>query len=98
MTTNEMILISKIANRALVLAEKYEVPYADKLSAVLDIEYAHKQVPMRLQELLEADDFNFSHDVLGIRRHMNRRTYKLEGSFLPRFAIPTYLEAKAGAQ
>lgn len=88
-TKQEMLLISLIADRALKMAVKYDCPYEDKLSAVLDIEYAHKQVPMRLRELLEADDFNFSHDVFGIRRHMNRDKCKLEGSFLPRFAIPT---------
>lgn len=35
--------------------------------------------------LLEADDFNFLHDIGGISRHMNRDTGELTGFFLPRF-------------
>lgn len=41
--------------------------------------------PLRLQELLDADDFNFYHDVFGIYRHIDRTTGTLEGGFLPRF-------------
>jgi hypothetical protein len=42
--------------------------------------------PLQLTELLDADDFNFSHDIFGIRRHLNRTTGKLDDRFLPRFA------------
>ena len=35
--------------------------------------------------LLEADDFNFAHDVFGIIRHMDRTTGKLTDFFSPRF-------------
>lgn len=42
--------------------------------------------PLRLDELLVADPFNFAHDIGGIRRHINRTTGKLENCFLPRFA------------
>lgn len=38
------------------------------------------------QKLLGFDSFNFSHDISGIRRHMNRRTGKLMNCFLPRAA------------
>lgn len=42
--------------------------------------------PLRLQQLLDADDFNFLHDIVGIQIHLNRVTGKLENCFLPRFA------------
>ena len=42
--------------------------------------------PLRLNDLLGADDFNLLHDVSGIARHLNRETGKLEGFFSPRFS------------
>lgn len=42
--------------------------------------------PLRLDDLLAADDFNFAHDIYGIRRHLNRGTGKLENCFSPRFS------------
>lgn len=42
--------------------------------------------PLRLDALRDADPFNFAHDILGIRRNLNRETGKLENSFSPRFA------------
>jgi hypothetical protein len=53
----------------------------------MDIEAAHcNGNPLKLKELLEADDSNFMHDVLGIRRHINRKTGELEDCFVPRYA------------
>lgn len=39
-----------------------------------------------LDRLLLAPDPDFGHDVCGIRRHIDRRTGKLGGCFLPRCA------------
>ncbi|MCK1479288.1 hypothetical protein IVB27_32260 [Bradyrhizobium sp. 197] len=44
--------------------------------------------PLRLDDLLKADDFNLLHDVSGIAKHLNRETGKLEGFFSPRFSQP----------
>jgi hypothetical protein len=52
----------------------------------MDIIATHLICPLRLQEMLDADDSNFVHDIAGIERHLNRRTFKLEDCFLPRFA------------
>ena len=41
--------------------------------------------PLRLADLLAADDFNFAHDAFGIARHLNRTNGQLENCFLPRF-------------
>ncbi len=54
----------------------------------MDITAANIICPLRLQELLEADDFNFWHDISGIRYHLNRDTGELKNCFLPRFAKP----------
>ncbi|NHO33307.1 hypothetical protein GOB85_12520 [Acetobacter sp. LMG 1636] len=42
--------------------------------------------PLDLERLYEADDFNLLHDVIGIRRHLDRSTGKLTDHFLPRFS------------
>ncbi len=42
-------------------------------------------MPLRLADLLAADDFNFAHDVFGIMRHIDRRTGRLDNHFVPRF-------------
>jgi hypothetical protein len=86
-------LINKIVERAKKLADKYHVEY-DKVDIAMDITACHLNgTPLKLQALLDADDFNFSHDVFGIRRHIDRDTGKVGGFFLPRFADTSALEA-----
>lgn len=43
--------------------------------------------PLRLAELLKADDGNFGHDVFGIRRFIDRTTGRLMGHFRPRYSV-----------
>ena len=82
----DMGLESQIAKRAVVMARELGIQY-DQMTAVMDIDACHSNGnPLKLQELLDADDFNFSHDVFGIRRHINRTTGKLENCFLPRYS------------
>lgn len=85
-TPEEHEIIQRIAHRAVRVARRAGVEY--KLSdASMDINAVHSNgTPMRLQELLEADDFNFNHDVFGIRRHLDRQTGQLRNFFVPRFA------------
>ena len=63
--------------------------YDDDIDADMDISAVHATCPLRLADLLAADNFNFSHDMRGIQHHLNRKTGKLENFFLPRFAAPT---------
>ena len=42
--------------------------------------------PLRLDQLLNARDGDFAHDIFGIRRFLDRQTGQLKGSFLPRFS------------
>ena len=81
MNRNDITIISKIADRFIKA-----LPQTEKMSLVMDIDYAHQDIPLKLQELLEADDNNFYHDVGGIRRNLNRVTKKIENCFVPRYA------------
>ncbi len=85
-TKEEYMIESKIADRAIAMAKEFGVKY-DKLTALMDVSACHcNGCPLKLQELLNADDANFAHDVFGIRANINRETGKLENCFLPRYA------------
>lgn len=77
-------LCFQIADRAVALAKKAGFKYA-KLDALMDVKACHLNGnPLDLQKLLGADDFNFAHDVFGIRQNLNRDTGELENCFSPR--------------
>lgn len=60
-------------------------PEYDVLEARMDLTACHLNgCPLDLAKLLAADDFNLAHDMFGINRHLDRRTGKLTGHFLPR--------------
>lgn len=78
-------LIDSIVARAVEMAESHGNPIEDHLSLRMDISAVNaSSCSLDLNKLLKADDFNFAHDVFGISRHINRRTGKLGGYFLPR--------------
>ena len=54
----------------------------------MDLSATHAVTPLRLGDLLAADDFHFAHDVFGIMRHIDRRTGRLDDHFVPRFCAP----------
>jgi hypothetical protein len=53
----------------------------------MDVLVVHATVGLDLQRLLDADDFNFRHDILGIYTELDRSTGKLGDCFLPRFTL-----------
>jgi len=74
-------LRSLIARRAQVELREANI-FESITSLVMDLEIAG---PLRLQEMLNSDDENFTHDIFGIYRHLNRKTGELENCFVPRF-------------
>lgn len=82
-TPAEFKTINRIVKRAMNLKIKgYSAMTCD-----MDITACHcNGNPLDLSRLLEADDFNFAHDILGIRAHINRDTGALENCFSPRFS------------
>ena len=87
-TRSEAELIIQIAKRASKMAAKAGWKYP-VLEADMDVTAAHLNgCPLKLAELLDASDGDFSHDVFGIRKNINRETGMIENYFLPRYSRP----------
>ena len=80
-------LIVKMAERAEPLFTRQEVEF-DRTQFCMDVTAVHRNgCPLRLAELLAADEFEFLHDIAGIRRFVDRSTGELTRGFHPRFAV-----------
>ena len=79
-------VVDRIAVRAHLMAKDAGIDYP-VTDANMDITATHLNCcKLKLRELASAPNFDFSHDVFGIRRHLNRETGQLEDCFQPRFA------------
>lgn len=87
-TKEEMETISKILDRyqeyhySLGIPKQYQ---RQRIDIMMDIEAVHSVNPLRLDDLLNADDFNFAHDMIGIQQNLNRQTGELMNCFTPRY-------------
>jgi hypothetical protein len=80
-------LIMAIAKRAAALYRKHGTKLPPEFIAAEILLVHNEVVPLRLAELLAADDSNFAHDIAGIRKHLVfGNPCKLGDCFLPRFA------------
>jgi hypothetical protein len=80
-------LIQKIVARGLSAAKTAGRKDIKRMDAEMDITAIHANgCPLKLQEVLDADDFNFAHDFFGINRHICRDTGRLLNCFSPRFS------------
>lgn len=79
-TKEESETALKIAKRAKALGVN-----SDLIDIQMDIEATHcNGCPLDLDRFLAFPDFDFLHDVCGIRDHLSRKTGKLGDFFLPR--------------
>ena len=78
---------SKLIMAIVERAWKSNMLYKEKIDMIMDISKVHENNPMKLQEWLEADDWNFTHDIVGIATFLDRETGKLMDCFLPRYSI-----------
>ena len=88
-TAAESKLIKKIIDRVEKLwKENGHAPRAfSRVDREMDLVACHANGnPLDLNRLLQADDFNLLHDVLGIARHLDRETGKLLDFFSPRYS------------
>jgi len=69
-------------------AEKMGISQGDRMGAFMDIESADLLFALRLDDWLNADEFNFAHDFCGIRNAIKRTSFPATdfGLFVPRFA------------
>ncbi len=69
-------------------AERMKIDTGDRIGTLMDIESADKKFNMKLDDWLQADDFNFAHDYCGIQNNIKRGEFPATdfGFFLPRFA------------
>lgn len=85
-STTEQEAVNRIVDRTRRMLRSMRLPAPSVLEVNMDVAAVHAQTPLQLSALAEADDFNFAHDMLGIRSHLNRSTGVLEDCFIPRFA------------
>lgn len=70
--------------------------YRDRMALMMDLTALHANGnPLRLAALLDADAFNFSHDISGIAANLDRETGQLNNCFSPRFSMPQRDEVAA---
>ena len=79
----ELFLCSKIADRARQMGFYKDRPTI----CFMDIQNAAEYWEMRLEDWLNADDFNFAHDIVGIDENIVREyPVRFTNHFVPRFA------------
>lgn len=76
------MIIADIAKRA----DDMGLLHYDRMSIMMDLECADKHFGLDLNGLLNAEQEDFAHDILGIQNNIDRRTKTFENLFLPRFA------------
>lgn len=77
-----IVLISKIVERA----EKLDLLMSDRFALFMDLICVDAECDLELDEFLRADEFEFTYDIVGIQKNMDRINKKLKNSFLPVFA------------
>lgn len=89
LSKEDVDLILKVATKAEAMYNSVGVQ-RDRIEIYMDLKLCHGNCPLDLQAMLDADEngyaYDFSHDIGGIARHLNRDTGKLEDFFMPRFA------------
>jgi hypothetical protein len=89
-TRDEFALIIQIVDRAC----RMDLLDDDATSLRMDLDVTHSNgCPLDLQKLLDAPDFDFQHDIIGIQRHLDREDLSPTGGQLlncwrPRCALP----------
>ncbi len=77
-------LITRVAMRA-----QREGLTDDVTATRMDLTATHMNgCPLNLQLLIEGSLDTLTHDIAGIRRHLDRETGQLTNHFLPRAALP----------
>lgn len=85
MTKEEIDALQQIAHRAVRIWKQYG-HHTSAINVAMDVLMVHcLNKPLRLKDLLGADEFNFMHDIVGIYDCLDRQTGKLS-RMEPRFS------------
>lgn len=80
------LLIAKIAHRAVRYYADNDIEI-DYQTTVMDLTACHANgMPLKLDDLFNADGLNFAHDISGISNYIDRATGKMTRCFVPRYA------------
>jgi len=83
-TKEEAAIIYEIIMR---VTKSGQLKRFDPLNLMMDITATHcNGNKLDLQNLLEAPDLDFFHDIFGIIKNLNRSTGKLDNFFSPRYS------------
>ena len=82
-------LLARIAQRYESACTKAHVRHDDRMTTMMDLEFAvdhfkDLEGEMNLEALIAFDDADLLHDVLGIKRAIDRESKTFEPCFLPR--------------
>jgi len=87
LTPTEARLVKRIADRAYLRIQQLSCPLYKRATCASDVSQVHAgSCPLDLQRLLKASDFDFLHDIFGIKKHLDRRIGRLRNNFRPRTA------------
>lgn len=79
--------IVSICKRFEAIAARLDIDIGNRTVRFMDLTACHTNgCALDLPALLAAGDSDFTHDVAGITRHINRTTGTLRDGFVPRFA------------
>lgn len=81
-TKDRFMMYVKIAQRA----EGMDLYKGERFTFLMDLENADNVFNLRLEDMLNADDGNFAHDVVGIVNNIDRRNPTDFNLFVPRYA------------
>lgn len=56
----------------------------DRMTLFLDLYNVNNIIDLDFERLANFNDFDFTHDIIGIQKNFNRQTKILENYFLPR--------------
>lgn len=81
-TKEEFMMYVKIAQRA----EGMDLYKGERITFLMDIENADNVFNLRLEDLLKANDGDFTHDIVGIVSNIDRNNPTDFNFFVPRYA------------
>lgn len=81
----ERKIIRKVVDRISRLNKPAELTNEDKLNVTMTLTACHLNGnPLDFEKMLICDEFTLFHDLVGIEKHLNQETGKIERHFLPR--------------